>query len=147
MSALRRTLAVALPTAAVLALGVAPAQADVGIYCVDAQANCGHFYYNTGLKGSRTVFTGKSGQMGSISNLAGYTFLSSGAGQGQPVKNNAASFYNASMQVATVFYSSQYNGPCDTVAKLTSANQLVQTYNENASLGFGLIGQNCHMFN
>ncbi|MGX1886185.1 hypothetical protein [Streptomyces sp. NPDC055287] len=47
--------------------------------------------------------------------------MSMRAGQGRPVKSNAASFCDGNMQVA------------------------LQTYNEIASLGVGLIGQNCRM--
>ncbi|QDY77572.1 hypothetical protein [Streptomyces qinzhouensis] len=147
MNAIRRALAVALPVAAVLSFGVTPAQADVGIYCVDSDANCGTFYYNSGLTGSRTTFTGFRGTDGSIWDLASYKFLSSGNGQGLSVKNNAASFYNGSMQSATIFFNSGFEGPCDTVAALTNVNRLANTYNDNASLAFGRYVQNCHIFN
>ncbi|MCX4957863.1 peptidase inhibitor family I36 protein [Streptomyces virginiae] len=70
------------------------------------------------------------------------------AGYGQPVKNNAASFYNGSMQKATVFYNSGFAGACDAVASLTNVYKLNKTYNQNASLGFGSrTGSNCYMFN
>ncbi|MFG2486396.1 peptidase inhibitor family I36 protein [Streptomyces virginiae] len=151
MRTIRRAMAVALPAAAALAFGVAPAQASSGydIWCNGYHANCGTFYYNSNLTGSRISFTGTNGWEGEISNLSGYTYLESGkAGYGQPVKNNAASFYNGSMQKATVFYNSGFAGACDAVASLTNVNKLNKTYNQNASLGFGSrTGSNCYMFN
>ncbi|WP_138907512.1 hypothetical protein [Streptomyces chryseus] len=123
-----------------------PAQASVGIHCT-GDASCGTFWYNSGQNGSRTSFTGTGGINGSIKDLAGYKFLDSGAGQGTPVKNGAASFYNGSGAPTTIFYNSGWNGPCDTVAAYTVANQLVNTYNDNASFAFGASGSNCYKFN
>ncbi|WP_326773947.1 peptidase inhibitor family I36 protein [Streptomyces sp. NBC_01445] len=136
------SLAVSVPAVAVAVLGMAPqAQADAGQSCLDSESNCGVFYYNSGREGSFTAFRGSS-----VSNLSGYTFLTSGAGKGVAVKNNAASFYNASDQIATVFYSSGYGGACDTFAKFAATDRLHYTYNENASLGFGKSGVNCYKF-
>lgn len=139
-------MAIALPAAAALAFSVTPAQAGVGIYCT-GEANCGTFYYNSGLTGSRTSFTGSGGINGSVYDLAGYKFLDSGAGQGAPVKNGAASFYNGSPTPTSIFFNSYANGPCDTVAPYTNANRLVNTYNENASFLFGTSGSECYKFN
>ncbi|MGW1776817.1 peptidase inhibitor family I36 protein [Streptomyces sp. NPDC002104] len=149
MRALQRTLAVALPVAAAVAFTVTPAQAGgVGIYCNDWDANCGTFYYNSGSDGgSRITFTGRSGWDGEIADLAGYKFLDNGAGKGQNVKNNAGGFYNGSMQKATVFFRSGFVGACDTVPSVSRAYKLVNTYNDNASLGFGSrTGVNCYNF-
>ncbi|MEV7441891.1 hypothetical protein AB0O22_12150 [Streptomyces sp. NPDC091204] len=146
MTNIRRAMAVALPAAAALAFSVSPAQAGVGITCT-GEANCGTFYYNSGLSGSRTTFTGSGGINGSISDLAGYKFLDSGAGKGTPVKNGAASFYNGSPTPTTIFFNSGYNGACDTVAPYTNANRLANTYNNNAALAFGASGSNCYKFN
>jgi len=139
-----RALAVAIPTAAAAVLGVAPlAHADAGPYCLDSESNCGVFFYNSDLKGSFTAFRGSS-----VSDLAGYTFLTSGSGKGQAVKNNAASFHNQSIdKIATVFFHSGYSGACDTFAPLTSGDRLHNTYNENASMGFGRSGTNCYKWN
>ncbi|MFD5101300.1 hypothetical protein [Streptomyces albidochromogenes] len=104
-------------------------------------------YYNSGLTGSRTTFTGSGGINGSISDLAGYKFLDAGAGKGTPVKNGAASFYNGSPTPTTIFFNSNANGSCDTVAPYTNAHRLVNTYNENASFMFGASGSNCYKFN
>ncbi|MCX5051291.1 MULTISPECIES: hypothetical protein [unclassified Streptomyces] len=139
-----RALAVAIPATAAAVLGMAPlAHADAGPYCLDSQKNCGVFFYNSGLSGSFTAFRGTS-----VSNLAGYTFLTSGAGKGVAVKNNAASFSNQSIDnIATVFFNSGYSGACDTFAPLTAADRLHNTYNENASMGFARSGTNCYKWN
>lgn len=83
-------------------------------------------YYNSNEAGSSACF------FGSIPNFAGYTFTAAGAGQGQDVKNNAASASNWNVHTARVFYNSNYAGVYDDVGYLTSRN-LVNTYNENAS--------------
>jgi hypothetical protein len=146
MQASRKTaaLAVALPAALAAVLGTAPlAHADAGPYCLNEVKNCGIFFYNSGRTGSFTAFRGSS-----VSNLAGYTFLTSGTGKGQPVKNNAASFNNLSVDnIATVFYNSGYSGACDTFAPLTATDRLHNTYNENASLGFARGGTDCYKWN
>lgn len=59
-------------------------------------------------------------------------FLAAGAGQGQPVKNNAASICNFDTRNARVFFNSGWAGPSDFVPAKTCMN-LVNTYNENAS--------------
>jgi hypothetical protein len=116
------------------------AHADARETCSDHEEDCGVFYYNSNVSGSATAFNGSS-----VPNLAGYTFLRAGAGQGQPVKNNAASFKNLSINhIATVFYNSNYSGACDTFAPLTYTNKLARTYNENASMGFNRSGSNCY---
>ncbi|GAB7031705.1 peptidase inhibitor family I36 protein [Streptomyces sp. NPDC021749] len=73
----------------------------------------------------------------SVSDLAGYTFTSSGNGQGKSVKNNAASasvVSNICMTV-TVFYNSNYSGPTDAFNYRNYGN-LKNTYNNNASVKF-----------
>ncbi|MER7046939.1 peptidase inhibitor family I36 protein [Streptomyces jumonjinensis] len=86
-------------------------------------------YYNSGLGGSHFVAPGD------VPDLAGYRFTSSGAGQGQAVKNNAASAHNKTHCNATVYFNSNYGGPSDTFGYMNSGN-LVNTYNENASVRF-----------
>ncbi|MFF7973631.1 hypothetical protein [Streptomyces sp. NPDC007905] len=138
------SLAVAIPAAVVAVLSTAPlAHADAGPYCLNEEKNCGIFFHNSGRTGSFTAFRGSS-----VSNLAGYTFVTSGAGRGLPVKNNAVSFNNLSVDnIATVFYNNGYSGACDTFAPLTATDRLHNTYNENASLGFARSGTNCYKWN
>lgn len=82
-------------------------------------------YYNSNEAGSSACFF-------VAQNFAGEVFTTSGAGQGQPVKNNAASADNWGTHTARVFYNSNYAGVYDDVKSHTSRN-LVNTYNENAS--------------
>ncbi|MFC8900468.1 hypothetical protein [Streptomyces cinereoruber] len=146
MSLLRRSASIAIPAVLAVGFGVTPAQAEAGISCNNYYDNCGAFYFNSNLSGSYTIFTGLKGQQGSIPDLAPYKFLGNGNGKGQPVKNNAASFYNGSFQITTVFFNSNYGGPCDTFEPHSTAKQLRNTYNDNASLGFGRSGVNCYKF-
>lgn len=85
------------------------------------------FFYNSGEAGSHIALHT------SVADLAGYTFTSPGAGQGQKVKNNAASAVNNINCTATVYYNSNYRGVSD-VFGYRQSGQLVHTYNENASL-------------
>ncbi|GAA2926575.1 peptidase inhibitor family I36 protein [Streptomyces enissocaesilis] len=86
-------------------------------------------YYNSNLGGSHVALNRN------VPDLAGYKFTTSGAGQGQYVKNNAASAQNMSQCKATVFFYSNYGGPSDGFNYRDSGN-LVNTYNENASVYF-----------
>ncbi|MFF4783947.1 MULTISPECIES: peptidase inhibitor family I36 protein [Streptomyces] len=138
------SLATAVTAAAAAVLGVAPmAHAEARESCPTWANDCAVFYYNSGFSGSRTAFTNDG-----VPNLAGYIYLSSGSGKGQTVKNNAASFWNASVDhIATVFFNSNYSGACDTFAPLADADKLARTYNENASFDFNRNGTNCYKWN
>ncbi|MFE2325771.1 peptidase inhibitor family I36 protein [Streptomyces sp. NPDC059385] len=119
---IKRTAAAALAVAG-LSLGMAtPASAagcQNGYVCL---------YYNSNLGGSYFQFDWP------ISNLGGYYFTSAGAGQGQYVKNNAASAYNKfTTKYANVYYNSNFAGPNDYVPPYQWIN-LVETYNNNASV-------------
>ena len=133
-------LAFVLPIAAGSMLGTAStAQAYTGKGCDLTTEWCGVFFYNSNFEGSRTAF-----MKDSVPNLAGYTFLDYGTGQGQAVKNNAASFINGGEANMTVFYNSNYSGPCDSFKPLSAAPRLRNTYNENASLRFGYTSTGCY---
>lgn len=84
------------------------------------------FFYNSGFNGSFTDFAHKK------NDLACCTFITSGNGHGQTVKNNAALVRSWNTDTARVYYNSDYMGIYDTIAPLTGA-ALVNTYNENAS--------------
>ncbi|WP_432190544.1 peptidase inhibitor family I36 protein [Streptomyces sp. Tue6028] len=92
---------------------------------------CLTLYYNSNQAGSHTAFQG--GDADFVDNK----FLSSGAGQGQGVKNNAASAWfwsvSSSARYGAIYYNSNQQGPCDAIAANWFANQLHYTYNENAS--------------
>ncbi|THA47086.1 peptidase inhibitor family I36 protein [Streptomyces sp. A1136] len=106
---------------------VVPAQADAcpsGLFCL---------YYNSNIQGANANYNW------SDSDLAGDTFMPlSGAGAGEPVKNNAASAKNYQVNAyVRVYYNSGYSGPYDQFSPGQSKN-LVNTRNENASLYFWL---------
>ncbi|CAM3285266.1 hypothetical protein NODU109028_09260 [Nocardioides dubius] len=85
------------------------------------------FYYNSGCNGSMSDFATRK------ADLAGYKFLSGGAGQNTPVKNNSACAANArSTQNARVYFNSNYLGANDLIPADQYGN-LTNTYNENAS--------------
>jgi len=115
---------VAVATAGVLAgtAGAASAAGQDGV----VNSNELTFYYNSGCANSRSDFaTAKS-------SLAGYVFLSTGAGKGQAVKNNSACVWNTKAQYAQVFFNSGFSGPDDLVPPNT-VRDLTNTYNDNAS--------------
>ncbi|WP_327735236.1 peptidase inhibitor family I36 protein [Streptomyces nojiriensis] len=118
---MKRTLAL-LVAAAGVTIGMAtPASAyacQTGFFCL---------YYNSNQAGARW-FTD-----GDVPNLAGEIFTTWANGEGELVKNNAASTQNASNYCYRVYYNSNYAGPYDTVQAHSSRN-LVNTYNNNASV-------------
>ncbi|GGT57221.1 hypothetical protein ABT368_10555 [Streptomyces althioticus] len=131
--------AAALTSVNIGAASPASAAIDVGGNCPE---RCLTLFYNTGYKGSRFVISYNGSGTNGIPNLAGYNFVTSGAGQGQPVKNNAASAYATFPGVGTswvVYYNSGYGGACDAIRayqEIEYAYQLVNTYNNNASARF-----------
>ncbi len=136
------SLGVTAVAAAGLSLGTAPqANAAAGLTCPNSQDYCMQFYYNSSYKGSYTMFTGFDHY-----SLDGYKFLSGGAGQGQYVKNNAASAWNLSYYNLVIYYNSNLAGACDSIPKMDGASQLKNTYNENASFGYGRYDGNCYKF-
>ncbi|MEV6207211.1 peptidase inhibitor family I36 protein [Kitasatospora sp. NPDC051914] len=133
----------------------APANAAITVNTNnDCDAQCITFYFNTGYAGSHTtIHSTTTGAGEGVYNLAEYTFLSGGKGQGQSLKNNAASakarIWGIDSSV-TVYYNSGYSGPCDKFHKVEgpAAYQLKNTYNENASVYFRNtpVSQNCANF-
>lgn len=93
-------------------------------------------YYNSGQAGS--VWDWRF-SMGSVANFdppgsGAQLFIGPGAGQGQLVKNNAASAWNRFWgESVYVYYNSNFAGPADFVGSRTKV-QLNRTYNENASM-------------
>ncbi|MFF7735279.1 hypothetical protein [Streptomyces sp. NPDC007984] len=119
----------------------APASAaiDTGGNCVD---RCLYLYFNTGYSGSRFVMSYTGSGTNGIPNLAGYKFVTGGSGQGQAVKNNAASAKATFPGVGTswvIYYNSGYAGACDAIRayqEVEYAYKLQNTYNQNASARF-----------
>jgi hypothetical protein len=138
-----KTLA-AVPLAAAVALSftalAGPASAESGPAGVasgdvtaqaalDGVCQSGEFciYYNSGHQGSFTDFV-----LG-VKDFSTVKFIAAGNGQGQLVKNNAASACNKDDNLdARVFFNSNWTGAYDTIPPNTCKN-LVNTYNENAS--------------
>ncbi|MFF5160633.1 peptidase inhibitor family I36 protein [Streptomyces sp. NPDC000348] len=122
-------------TAAMVGISAAPAQAGTAGYNLCAEAtdlwsNRLCLFYNSDQQGSFAGFTK------SVADLEPWIFGHIGtttAGQGQPVKNNAASAANPGSPCWRVYYNSNYAGPSDTINGY-SYRQLVNTYNENASV-------------
>ncbi|MEU6013340.1 hypothetical protein ABZ826_04535 [Streptomyces sp. NPDC047515] len=125
-----------------LVLGMAPpSHASAALYCDDYNPYCMLFYYNSGYAGSYTAFVGFDHY-----SLNGYTFLHTGSGKGQYVKNNAASATNLSDYDLNIYFNSNLAGACDSIPPYKGANRLVKTYNNNASFGYGRYNDNCYKF-
>ncbi|MEV8097822.1 peptidase inhibitor family I36 protein [Kitasatospora sp. NPDC085879] len=144
MSALVGALATASPASAAITVNTN----------TDCDAQCIVLYFNTGYAGSHTAIHSSTPDGGEgIYNLADYTFLSGGKGQGQGLKNNAASAKARIWSIdssVTIYYNSGYSGPCDKFRRTEypAAWQLSNTYNENASVYFRntAVSQNCADF-
>ncbi|MFF3461334.1 peptidase inhibitor family I36 protein [Streptomyces sp. NPDC001984] len=131
----------AIAAATLIVTATGPASASAGTGCVDAgHGGCIRLFYNSNRSGSSTYFNTN------VSDLAGYTFLTSGSGQGQPVKNNAASALNDSPNIVTIYYNSGYVGACDTLSNYAIADQLHYTYNEDASFRWSYTRSDCYNF-
>ncbi|MGW5638615.1 peptidase inhibitor family I36 protein [Streptomyces sp. NPDC003832] len=125
-----------------LVLGTAPqSNASAHLTCPDDEPYCMVFYYNSNFEGSRTLFRGFDHY-----SLDGYKFLGSGAGKGQNVKNNAASARNLAFYNLVIYFNSNLAGACDSMPKLGEAQRLNNTYNDNASFGYGRYDGNCYKF-
>ena len=138
MKLFKRAAAIGAATALLALAGVSEAGATTytGADCSGAYP-CLVFYYNSNFKGSAANFVG----YGKINNLADYTFATSGSGKGLSVKNHAASAFfiaKTADETAAIYFSSNQGGSCDELwaqgSKQAQANQLRNTYNNNASL-------------
>ncbi|WP_405500259.1 peptidase inhibitor family I36 protein [Streptomyces niveus] len=143
MTRLKKSLVAVLPLVAALA-SIVPmstsASAAPGTSCNPSGYGCMTFFYNSNRAGSQTYFNAN------VSDLAPYTFLTSGSGQGQGIKNNAASADNDASTIMTIYYNSGYAGPCDTLEDFSIANQLRNTYNQNASFRWNYTRSDCYVF-
>jgi murein DD-endopeptidase MepM/ murein hydrolase activator NlpD len=123
--------------AATVLTGSSPAQAatarngvcETGEFCL---------YYNSDTSGSVSDFAGSISDYGTGSGC--YVFVGAGAGQGQCVKNNAASAWNRTGRYVTVFYNSGYSGPIDNFSPGADANLRDYLKNENAAHLIGVSG-------
>lgn len=128
-----KTTALAALGAALLSMTVITAPAAQAATAQNGVCESGEFclYYNSDHGGSLSDFTG------SISDYGSYTFKSGGSGQGQNVKNNAASVWNRTSAVVTVFYKSGYAGAIDSISTGSKVNLKSTLKNENAGHRFG----------
>lgn len=121
--------------AAVLALGASMLTSAPAATAAARNGVCesGEFclYYNSDQQGSRVDLVNSQRDYGSGSGCI--TFVSSGAGQGQCVKNNAASARNLTGRPVFVFYNSDFGGTYDEIPAGASANLNANVYNNNAS--------------
>lgn len=118
-----------LMTIAALAVTTTPASAASGNGVCESGYGSGELclYYNSNLQGSMRDFFYE------VRDFAGYRYLTPGAGQGQYVKNNAASAWNRdTLDTARIFYNRNFMGPADDVRPGTWRN-LGDTKNDNAS--------------
>ncbi|MEU0133461.1 hypothetical protein ABZ172_05395 [Streptomyces sp. NPDC006296] len=129
-------------TAATLLVAAPTANAAAGSSCdLSSGTGCLRIFYNSNRQGSSTYFYGSN-----VSNFANYTFLTSGAGKGLTVKNNAAAAINDASSSTTIFFNSNYGGACDTLTYYAIADQLRNTYNNNASFKFDYSASSCYKF-
>jgi surface antigen len=129
----RKTVALALGTVAAGAFAVATSTPAA------AQATCpsGDFcyYYDSSAYGygSMAAVPATVYDLGNNGSGVCYKFTTTGAGQGQCVKNNAAAVANATGHTETVFYNSDYGGNSQTVLNGWTVNLNGWVKNNNAS--------------
>ncbi|AKU15623.1 peptidase inhibitor family I36 protein [Luteipulveratus mongoliensis] len=121
-------------TAGVAAFAASPAHAAARDGVCDAGEFC--LYYNSNQAGSLSDFTGSISDYGAAQPGC-YDFKSTGAGKGLCVKNNAASVWNRTGAVVTVFYKSGYAGAIDSIPANSKANLKAELKNENAGHRYG----------
>lgn len=124
--------------------GISPAYATTN----GAITNCAHYdetlclFYNSDLAGSHVGIYGKINYSlipwaCPADGCPPYRFVTSGAGSGELVKNNAASVYNENASSTYwVFFNSNQQGPVDKWDPMGLGQwfgNLNNTYNENAS--------------
>jgi hypothetical protein len=103
---------------------------DAGEFC---------YFYNSGLAGSVSDFTGSVSDYGT-NPASCYVFKSAGAGQGLCIKNNAASVWNRSSVPVTVFYNTGFGGASQVFTAGGSGNLNTTLKNNEASHQFGTSG-------
>ncbi|GHB85338.1 MULTISPECIES: peptidase inhibitor family I36 protein [Streptomyces] len=123
-------------TVAMMGLSTGTAQAGIAGYNLCAQAtgsvyNSLCLYYNSNQEGSFAAFTRNVADLDPW--IFGHIGTPNSAGQGQGVKNNAASAANPGSNCWRVYFNSNYAGASDYIGD-SGYRQLVSTYNENASV-------------
>jgi cell wall-associated NlpC family hydrolase len=93
------------------------------------------YYYNSGNTGSISDFTESAGSYGDAQPVC-YDYKGAGAGQGECIKNNAASVWNRSSKTVRVYFNSNYGGSYQDVAAGFKGQLNSTLYNNNASHQF-----------
>ncbi|MFU8873842.1 peptidase inhibitor family I36 protein [Micromonospora sp. SL4-19] len=93
------------------------------------------YYYNSDNQGSISDFTTSVSDYG-VSQPSCYDYKGTGSGQGQCIKNNAASVWNRSSKKVGVYFNSYYGGSCQEVAPGYKGQLNSTLYNGNASHHF-----------
>jgi murein DD-endopeptidase MepM/ murein hydrolase activator NlpD len=129
---MKKTIAVAAAAAAVATALLTPAPAAQAATARNGVCETGEFclYYNSGNGGSLVDLANSQSDYGTGAGCI--TFVSAGNGQGQCIKNNAASVWNREAAVATVFYRSGYSGAIDSIDPGVKADLRSELKNENA---------------
>lgn len=96
-------------------------------------------YFNSNQQGSVSDFTDSVSDYGTTLPTC-YVFKGSGAGQGECMKNQAASVRNRTSVPVTVYFNSGFGGASQTIAAGASANLNATLKNQNASHRFGSSG-------
>ncbi len=122
-----------LTLAAGLLATAAPAQAAGR----DGVCQSGEFcyFYNSNNQGSVSDFTTSVSDYGTTQPSC-YEFKGSGNGQGQCIKNNAASVWNQSSMTVRVYYNTGYQGSYQDIAPGYKGQLNSTLYNNNASHQF-----------
>ncbi|MFG1997534.1 peptidase inhibitor family I36 protein [Spirillospora sp. NPDC048911] len=94
------------------------------------------YYYNSDNQGSISDFTGSVADYGTEQPSC-YDFKGAGSGQGQCIKNNAASVWNRSAKTVRVYFNSDYGGTYQDFAASAKGNLNASLKNQNASHEFG----------
>ena len=134
----RRTFAVAAAATALVGGLATTAVPSAQAASRDGVCDSGEFCYsyNSGFTGSISDFTGSISDYGTTQPDC-YEFKGAGNGQGQCIKNNAASAWNRSSQPVTVFYNTGWAGATQTIAAGAKVDLNSTLKNNNASHKFG----------
>jgi hypothetical protein len=89
-------------------------------------------YYGSDLQGSVSDFRGSPKDYGAYQPSC-FEFKGEGAGQGECVKNNAASVWNRMHRNMTVYYNSNYSGASQVIPGQSTANLNSSLIKQNAS--------------
>jgi cell wall-associated NlpC family hydrolase len=133
-----RIVPLALISQVALILGLGAAVAEPAVAAArDGHCESGEFcyYYNSNNQGSISDFTESAGNYGT-SQPSCYEFKGAGNGQGQCIKNEAASVWNRSSKTVRVYLNSYYEGSYQDIAPGYEGQLNSTLYNNNASHRF-----------